>query len=278
VRRCDILGHATIYLRDGERNMQRRNLPDMTHMPRQPVDMGTLKGFPHPPAMVRHAQRWHSWRAPHATRQWARSLARMLVLGLVACANSCVSGGVCVEGLDIGTTYQVTVLEPADANSQYGVQTSNGQDFGMNVVGLPTCGAGFDFVASSTFFIQPVALQRFVAQCEGRIAIPSGVTEIQLGGQTGGVMHGADLMATPPFEADRGGGCVGQWDLGFISTHHDPPLNAPVPGEYPPVLLLRTFQPDAAVDLQSCLLPDSKLATFGAGYCADYFVVKLEKT
>jgi hypothetical protein len=31
-------------------------------------DMGTLKGFPCPPTMVRHARRWLSRRAPHATR------------------------------------------------------------------------------------------------------------------------------------------------------------------------------------------------------------------
>jgi hypothetical protein len=85
-------------------------------------------------------------------------------------------------------------------------------------------------------------------------------------------------MVTPAFEADRGGGCVGQWDLEFISTHYDSPLKTPVLGEYPPVLLGRTFKPDATTDLQSCLLPDSKLATYGAGYCMDYFVVKLEKT
>ncbi|HJX52139.1 MAG TPA: alkaline phosphatase family protein [Polyangia bacterium] len=30
-------------------------------------DVGTLRGFPNPPAMVRHAQRWQSRRAPHAT-------------------------------------------------------------------------------------------------------------------------------------------------------------------------------------------------------------------
>ena len=29
-------------------------------------EMGTLKGFPNPPAMVRHARRWQSRRAPHA--------------------------------------------------------------------------------------------------------------------------------------------------------------------------------------------------------------------
>jgi len=51
-------------------------------------------------------------------------------------------------------------------------------------------------------------------------------------------------------------------------------LNAPVPGKYPPVVLQRTFS-DAA-DIQSCLLPDSKLMEYS--YCSDFFVVKLEKT
>lgn len=147
----------------------------------------------------------------------------------------------------------------------------------MNVSGIPTCGAGFDFVAGSVFMVEPVGKQDLGVDCYGRIAIPSGITEMQLGGyQTTTSIQGGLLMQTPTYEADRGGGCVGQWQLGFISPRYDPPLETPVPGEYPPVLLGRTFQPDAANNLQSCLLPDSKLTASTS--CADYFVVKLEKT
>ncbi len=44
--------------------------------------MGTLKGFPNPPAMVRHARRWQSRRAPHA------SILLALVFGLLSCAST----------------------------------------------------------------------------------------------------------------------------------------------------------------------------------------------
>lgn len=202
--------------------------------------------------------------------------ASVAVFAVVAVTPSCSKEKYCVEGLDIGTTYRVTVLEPANANSQYGVQTSNGPDFGINLFGTPTCGAGFDFVAGSIFTVEAVSKRDLGAGCYGRVAMPSGISEIQLGGyQTTTSIQGGVLMQTPMYEADHGGGCVGQWQLGFISPRDEPPLDAPVPGEYPPVLLGRTFQPSPTTDIQSCLLPDSKLAEHG--YCTDYFVVALEK-
>jgi hypothetical protein len=84
----------------------------------------------------------------------------------------------------------------------------------------------------------------------------------------------ADFLFTERYEFQKGG-CSGQWQLRLYSSG-SPPLNTPVPGEYPPVLVLRTFQPSDTTDIQSCLLPESKLAEHG--YCSDYFVVKLEKT
>jgi len=195
---------------------------------------------------------------------------------LVACANSGCGEKFCVEGLDIGTTYKVTVLDPANANSQYGVQTSQGPSLGTNVSDTQSCGEGFDFVAGATFLIEPISKQDLMG-CYGRIAVPSDLGGVQLAGQTGGPTEGGGvLMQTPTFQASFSDGCVGQWQLGFISVDQAPPLKAPVPGEYPPVLLLRTFQPTGAVASQSCPLLDSKLAVSNS--CDDYFVVKLEKT
>jgi hypothetical protein len=168
------------------------------------------------------------------------------------------------------------VLEPANAQSQYAVQTSRGPDFGTNVLDTQSCGAGFDFVAGAAFSIEPVSKQDLMG-CYGRIAVPSDVVGVQLVRQIAGPTQGGGvLMQTPTFEAETFGSCVGQWQLGLVSPHEDPPLNAPVPGEYPPVLMLRTFQSDATTDLQACLLPDSKLAASSS--CEDYFVVALEKT
>ncbi len=210
-------------------------------------------------------------------RRRARLPASVAVLTVVAATPSCSKEEYCIEGLDIGTTYQVTVLGPADANSQYGVRTSNGPNFGINLFGLPTCGAGFDFVAGSIFTVEPVSKQDLGVGCDGRIAIPSRITEIQLGDQTtASIEGGGPLMQTPVYGADHGGGCVGKWQLGFTSPRDEPPLDTPVPGGYPPVLLDRTFQPSDTTDIQSCLLPDSKLTEYG--YCIDYFVIKLEKT
>jgi hypothetical protein len=84
----------------------------------------------------------------------------------------------CVEGLDIGTTYKVTVLEPADANSQYGVQTSQGRNFGRNTSGAQSCGAGFDLVAGSTFLLRPVS-KKDLMSCYGRIGDVSDLQGVQ---------------------------------------------------------------------------------------------------
>jgi hypothetical protein len=194
-----------------------------------------------------------------------------LVVGLLVVAGC--ERSYCVEGLDLGTTYRVTVLGPADANSQYGVKTSHGPDFGVRVDPTLTCGAGFDFVSGSTFLIEPVS-KTDLSNCDGRIAIPSEVAEIQLVSQTDRSVGGGELMATPIFQVDRAGGCTGAWQLDFLSTRHDPPLNAPALGDYPPVLLERRFYP--AGDVQPCLLPNSGLTA--RTYCIDYFVVKLDRT
>jgi len=201
---------------------------------------------------------------------------------LVACVSSCGDERLCVEGLDIGTTYKVTVLEPADVNSQYGVQTSQGPysqgpDFGIgiSVPDAETCGADFDFVAGSTFLLEPVSKRDLMA-CYGLVGDVSslqGAPGLQLAEQLlGPTSGGGDILSTQTYEI-HSGACSGQWQLSLYSTG-SPPLNAPVPGKYPPVVLQRTFS-DAA-DIQSCLLPDSKLMEYS--YCSDFFVVKLEKT
>jgi len=181
----------------------------------------------------------------------------------------------CLAGLDLGTTYRVTVLEPADANGQYAIQTSHGPDFGISVDPTLTCGTGFDFVSGSTFLIEPVS-KGDINGCWGRIAVPTEVAVIQLVSQTNRPVAGGEVMGTPIFQVDRGAGCTGEWQLDFLSTRHEPPLNTPVPGEYPPVVLERIFTSPPLAEVQSCLLPNSKLADHR--YCIDYFVVKLEKT
>ena len=208
-------------------------------------------------------------------RRRARLLAQTIVLGLVASVMACGEKKFCVEGLDIGTTYRVTVLEPADANSQYGVQTSHGPDFGTYVGGMATCGAGFDLAAGSMFSVRPVARQDLMA-CYGRMGDVSNIQGVQLVQKMDGPTFSAgDVLITPIYEIQKGA-CSGDWALGFTSSHHDSPLTIPVPGAYPPVLMLRTFMLSATTDLQSCLLPDSKLTASSS--CEDYFVVKLEKT
>jgi hypothetical protein len=201
------------------------------------------------------------------------------LVGALICAGCTGEKKFCVDGLDLGTTYQVTVLEPANAQSQYAVQTDHGLDFGIgtSINGLPTCGSGFDLVAGSAFSVTPFSSQGYV-DCYGRIAVPSEVIEIHLAGPTNYLASASRLMVTTPFEADHGGGCIGLWELQFIPHVQDSPLKTPIPGDYPPVILLRSFRPYPTTDPQSCLLLDSKLVSRGWGYCSDYFVVKLEKT
>lgn len=205
----------------------------------------------------------------------ARSRVWLLALGVIVSTSYGCERKFCVEGLDIGTTYRVTVLEPANAQSQYAVQTSKGPDFGMYVGWVSTCGAGFDFVAGSTFLVRPVA-RVSPTNCDERIAEVSGLQEVQIIKEPSGLAtNGGPLLTSRPFEGQRGG-CTGTWNLAFMSPHYDPPLKVPVPGEYPPVLMLRTFSPPPGADIQSCLLPDSELESRPS--CEDYFVVKLEKT
>jgi len=189
----------------------------------------------------------------------------------------------CEDGLDLGTTYKVTVLERADANSQYGVQTpqgpySQGPDFGVGfyVRDAETCGASFDLVAGSTFLLRPVSKEDLMS-CYGRIGEVSDLRGAQ-GVLTQQVSapewSGGDLLRTDLYNFQKGG-CSGQWQLNFFSSH-SPPLNPPVPGEYPPVLIYRTFQPTGTIGTQSCPLLDPNVAVSKS--CDDLFVVKLEKT
>ena len=209
-------------------------------------------------------------------KRWARVAAEISMPVLVACANLGCGEKFCVEGLDMGTTYKVTVLEPADANSQYGVQTSQGPDFGVAVSSGETCGAGFDLVAGTTFLVRPVSKVDLMS-CYGRIGDVSdlqGAQGVLTQQVSGPVWGGGDLLRTETYSFQKGG-CSGQWQLNFFSSN-GPPLDIPVPGEYPPVVIIWTFHPSDTTDIQSCMLPDSKLAEYG--YCSDGFIVKLEKT
>jgi len=192
-----------------------------------------------------------------------------VLLALLGC-----DPGFCVDGLDLGRSYRVTVLEPADANSQYGIQLANGRDFGTEVDRTLSCGAGFDVAAGEVFLVEPVS-KADVNGCWGRVAIPTDVPGVQLLGESDRRAAAGFLMATPILRAELATGCSGDWELIFIWTRGNP-VAAPVPGDYPPVVLERLFTARDFTDLQSCLLPSSGLASHG--YCADYFVVKLDKS
>jgi len=98
--------------------------------------------------------------------------------------------------------------------------------------------------------------------CYGRIGYVSDVQEVQLVQRMDGLTSSAgDVLIRPEYKIQKGA-CSGIWELGFTSSHSDSPLKTPVPGAYPPVLMVRTFLSDATTDLQSCLLLDSKLTGF----------------
>jgi hypothetical protein len=197
----------------------------------------------------------------------------VFLLAAATLGVGCKGIGYCVDGLELGTTYRVTVLEPANNQSQYGVETSYGRDFGIGgAVDEYPCGTGFDFVGGSSFEVEPIS-KRDLRECYGRMAMPSGVSEVEILEAVDGVTGDGRLMVTPRFRVRRGAGCVGIWELGFISHLEDPPLEEPVPGEYPPVLLVRRFNPTSEVDV--CRLQDSRPTSMGN--CFDYFVVRIEK-
>lgn len=173
----------------------------------------------------------------------------------------------CVEGLDLGTSYRTTVLDRATPDSRYGVQGRNGADFGMAVSGS-TCGSDFDLVADSTFVITPVS-KIDLNGCDGRLAVLSGVTEIELAEEVSFPHRTPGLvMRTPTYRAHRGGDCDGVWQAGYASPHGKVTLGTPIPGTYPSLLLHRLFDATSG----SCV------AEFGGGPvgCDDYFVISLE--
>ena len=180
----------------------------------------------------------------------------------------------CVEGLEIGTTYRVTVLEPVSETSEYAIQTSQGPDFGTQIWDSPGCGTGFDFVSGSSFLVEPVS-KVDLPGCFGLLAIPKDVDELQLLGESdSGVQGWGKLMRTPPFSVDRAG-CTGWWELDFLSPRGAWPLSVPVPGEYPPVLLLRYFTA-TTTDGTVCGSTNATIKMYSV--CTDYFVVQLAKT
>jgi hypothetical protein len=196
----------------------------------------------------------------------------LLWMTALACASGCGSG-MCVDGLDLGTTYQVSVLEVVSETSQYAAQTSHGPDFGAQIFGGTQCAVGFDFVAGSEFLIEPVSKLN-LNHCYGRLAVPRNVDEIALLEESNSWSHGGgQLMRTPVYSADRSG-CSGWWQLVFISTGASP-LKAPIPGEHPPVLLLRYFR-FGTTDGTICGQPSSTIPMYSE--CKDYFVVQLTKT
>jgi hypothetical protein len=174
----------------------------------------------------------------------------------------------CVDGLELRRTYQTTVLDRVSRDSIYGVQGPTGADFGLSLSGT-SCGVGFDFVPGSVFEITPESRIDYDG-CYGRIGTPSSLAEVQLVEQVDYPSHArGELMTTPAYNALRGSNCMGAWQLEYISPRHSPPLDAPVPGTYPAVLLYRSF------DAFSGSCPE--LSTDRAA-CADYFVIALEST
>jgi hypothetical protein len=173
----------------------------------------------------------------------------------------------CVEGLELGHSYRTTVLDRATSDSIYGVRSERGAEFGMQVSGS-TCGANFDLIPGSTFVVKPVSKVDCL-DCYGRLGVVSGVSEIQLAEEvTFPVRAAGELMRSPVYRAYHGDTCDGEWQLDYLSSYHDSPLEPPVPGSYPAVVLLRYFN----ASLGSCV------AEFGGDAigCDDYFVISLE--
>lgn len=184
------------------------------------------------------------------------------LLGVVACGGT----PACMEGVRLGTEYQVTVLEPYDKNSKFSF------DENFSISERNRCGE-FDLKAAS-FRVTPTKDLSNVG-CHGRAASVSGVPDLQIVATVQDVQDAfRGLMSSPIQSALYKGDCRLAWSAEFDGPDRKAnPLSAPIPGKLPPLTMFRRFEPDP-LTIDACRaagFPADKTA------CGDYFVVQLSE-
>jgi hypothetical protein len=189
-------------------------------------------------------------------------------LGLLGCGGR----DACVEGIEEGRTYRVTVVEPYVREGTFLF------DPGIAQEGAASCGMGLDFLAGNTFEIR-AGRRRLNAVCWMNEGEPKGVPNVTLGRlqRPAAAPPGSTALVTAFYEATVGDGCFGrEWNLRF-SVHGDSPFAVSVPGAKPVAVMLREFIPAMGTS-PACQRPGATTSDTDASRftCRDAFVVKLE--
>jgi hypothetical protein len=169
-------------------------------------------------------------------------------------------------GLEKGHTYSVDVLAAYGPESEYEWAPPPVQN-------RPSCGVDLDIGVGTTLEFEVVEyLDLPAASCLKSGARVSGLTsalEGSAGSRPGGPPgdRPAPVYAGGPVTLN---GCPGAWGMQLAEVGTGAPFAAPVPGQVPPVVLVRVFVP----------LPESEECTHIGDprtLCADEFVVQVRK-
>ena len=185
------------------------------------------------------------------------------LLTMAACFNN---PGYCVDGVELGVTYEVSVIESYDKNSKFTFDANSGSSPSN------ACG-GFDLVGRS-FRAKPTRSLSHPA-CDGRAASVSDVPDLALVSVSGDEYPNSGLMGSEGLTGVFRGACeIARWQMQLKAPDQSgDPLAIAAPGKVPPLVMKRTFVP-SPTSLDACRTVGFPM---DKNNCIDTFVVQLRK-
>lgn len=188
--------------------------------------------------------------------QWCIGL---LVCGVAAFTTGCVSPCPAAKQIGgVGVILDVSFLEKYSPQSAYAY---DGRTITSERLDWSSC-AGRDGLAPGAVMRIRTVGEEPLTSCNGLVLdVISGPEGLPVLRRPSGVREflGASY-------ATQLGGCPGTWTLRFLEVREGDVLAAPIPGQAPPVVAIRTFAPATSNG------PDD-----GCAGCFDAFVVQLDK-
>ena len=187
----------------------------------------------------------------------------LALLTTAACFNN---PGNCVDGVELGVVYEVSVIESYDKNSKFTFDANSGSSPSN------ACG-GFDLVGRS-FRAKPTRSLSHPA-CHGRAASVSDIPDLVLVSKSGHQNNNFGLMSSEGLTGIFRGACeVARWQMLLNAPDRSgDPLAIAAPGKVPPLVMERTFIP-SPTSLEACR---SVGFPMDKNNCIDTFVVQLRK-